>query len=169
MEGWGEWGEKVQGIRNIIDRHKRDWGRLRVVQEMEKPKNLYVWPMAIKVGGWQREGEYNAEGNKREGKNWDNCNSIINKIYLKKKRNIGHFSLSKVMGFSNIDPWEVSLCTVRAHSMGVQDDRDTTKATANHRTGKTIKRQWPLRSALQWEGVPGKRKAVVPKRKTGQE
>ena len=40
----GEW-EKVQGIRSISGRnkkHKIDRGRLRIVWEMEKPKNLYV-------------------------------------------------------------------------------------------------------------------------------
>ena len=36
----GENGEKVQGIRSIIGRYKRDSGRLRIVWEMEKPKNL---------------------------------------------------------------------------------------------------------------------------------
>ena len=35
-------GEKVQGIRSIIGRHKIDRGRLRIVKEMENPKNLYV-------------------------------------------------------------------------------------------------------------------------------
>ena len=39
MDGyqWGEergkWGGKVQGIRNIIDKHKIDRGRLRIVSE----------------------------------------------------------------------------------------------------------------------------------------
>ena len=48
MEGYqqgAEWaiiGEKVQGIRSVIGRHKIDRGRLRTVQEMDKPKNLYV-------------------------------------------------------------------------------------------------------------------------------
>ena len=48
MEGYqrGERGgrteEKVQGIRSINGRYKIDRGRLRVVWEMEKPKNLYV-------------------------------------------------------------------------------------------------------------------------------
>ena len=50
MEGyqWGgrgrveEWGGKVQGIRSIIGRYKTDRGRLRIVWEMGKPKNLYV-------------------------------------------------------------------------------------------------------------------------------
>ena len=48
MEGY-QWvnvrergGEKVQGIRSIIGRYKIDRGRLRIVWEMEKPKNLYV-------------------------------------------------------------------------------------------------------------------------------
>ena len=35
-------GEKVQGIRSVISRYKIDRGRLRIVWEMEKPKNLYV-------------------------------------------------------------------------------------------------------------------------------
>ena len=38
----GRIGEKVQGIRSINGRYKVDRGRLRVVWEMEKPKNLYV-------------------------------------------------------------------------------------------------------------------------------
>ena len=48
--GWGvgEWREKVQGIRSIIGRHNIDRGRLRIVLEMEKPKNLYVQPMDMK-------------------------------------------------------------------------------------------------------------------------
>ena len=37
--------EKVQGIRSINVRYKIDRGKLRIVQEMEKPKNLYVQPM----------------------------------------------------------------------------------------------------------------------------
>ena len=50
MEGYqwggGGWrmGEKVQGIRSINGRYKIDKGRLRIVYEMEKPKNLYVRP-----------------------------------------------------------------------------------------------------------------------------
>ena len=35
-------GGKVQGIRSINGRHKIDRGRLRIVWEMKKPKNLYV-------------------------------------------------------------------------------------------------------------------------------
>ena len=48
MEGYqwrgreGRMGEKVQGIRSINGRYKIDRGRLRIVWEMEKPKNLHV-------------------------------------------------------------------------------------------------------------------------------
>ena len=38
-------GEKVQGLRSIIGRHKIDGERLRMVQETENSKNLYVQPM----------------------------------------------------------------------------------------------------------------------------
>ena len=41
-EGGGRIGGKVQGIRSINGKYKIDRGRLRLVQEMEKPKNLYV-------------------------------------------------------------------------------------------------------------------------------
>ena len=36
---------KVQGIRSINGRYKIDRGRLRIIWEMEKPKNLYARPM----------------------------------------------------------------------------------------------------------------------------
>ena len=46
MEGYqrGEekMGGKLKGIRSINGRYKIDRGRLRIVWEMEKPKNLYV-------------------------------------------------------------------------------------------------------------------------------
>ena len=38
-------GKKVQGIRSINGKYKTDWVKLRIVWEMEKPKNLYVLPM----------------------------------------------------------------------------------------------------------------------------
>ena len=41
----GRVGKKVQGIRSINVRYKIDKGRLRIVWEMEKSKNLYVQPM----------------------------------------------------------------------------------------------------------------------------
>ena len=37
--------EKVQGLRSINGRYKIDRGRLRIVREMQKPKNLYAQPM----------------------------------------------------------------------------------------------------------------------------
>ena len=40
--GRGRMGENIQGIRSIIGRYKIDRGRLRIVWEIEKPKNLYV-------------------------------------------------------------------------------------------------------------------------------
>ena len=36
---------KVWGIRSIIGRHKIDGERLRIVEKIEKPKNLHVQPM----------------------------------------------------------------------------------------------------------------------------
>ena len=48
MEGYqwggvgGERGGKVQRIRSINGKYKIDRGRLGIVWEMEKPKNLYV-------------------------------------------------------------------------------------------------------------------------------
>ena len=60
--GGGEWGEKIQGIRSIIGRYKMDRGRLRIVQEMEKPKNLYVqsvdisWGNDVGMGGAGQKG-----------------------------------------------------------------------------------------------------------------
>ena len=46
MEGyqWGSrgMGVKIQGMRSINSRYKRDRGRLRIEWEMEKPKNLYI-------------------------------------------------------------------------------------------------------------------------------
>ena len=38
--GSGRMGEKVQGIRSINGRYKIGRGRLRIVWEIEKPKNL---------------------------------------------------------------------------------------------------------------------------------
>ena len=38
--GEGRTGEKVQGIRSINGGYKIDRGRLRIVWEMEKPKNF---------------------------------------------------------------------------------------------------------------------------------
>ena len=62
-------GEKVQGIRSITGSYKIGRGRLRTVWEMEKPKNLYVWPMDMNWGGGMMVGGgYKEEGNKGEEK-----------------------------------------------------------------------------------------------------
>ena len=48
---WGgrgeEWRGKVQGIINIIGRHKIDGERSKMVQETENSNNLYVQPMDL--------------------------------------------------------------------------------------------------------------------------
>ena len=38
-------GEKVHGIRSINGGYKIDRGRVRIIWEMEKPKNLYIQPI----------------------------------------------------------------------------------------------------------------------------
>ena len=43
--GGGGMGEQVQGIRSINGKQKIDRERLRIVQEIQKPKNSYVRPM----------------------------------------------------------------------------------------------------------------------------
>ena len=84
MEGYQQGGggrrmvENMQVVRSIIGRYKIDRERLRIVQEMGKPKNLYVRPMDMNYRGecgWEQRGI-------KQGK-WDMYNSIINKIYLK--------------------------------------------------------------------------------------
>ena len=59
-----EW-VKVQGISSIRGRQKIDSGKLRIAQEMEKPKNLYVRHMDMNYWGdcW-REWGYWEEGDK---------------------------------------------------------------------------------------------------------
>ena len=75
-------GEKVQGIRSINGRYKIERGRLRIVWEMEKPKNLYVQPMDMnQVGGRMVRGWYKEKGIKGR-KKWDNYNVKIKKIYI---------------------------------------------------------------------------------------
>ena len=75
-------GEKVQGKRSINGRYKIDGGRLRIVWEIEKPKNLYVGPMDMNLRGQCcREGGTGQRGIKGR-KKWDNYYNII-KIYLK--------------------------------------------------------------------------------------
>ena len=53
---------------------------------MEKQKNLYVQPMDMNCGEEMLESEEGVAGRvgRKGRKNWDNCNIIIKKIYLKK-------------------------------------------------------------------------------------
>ena len=63
--GWerGRMGGKAQGIRSINGRYKGDRGRLKIVWEMEKPKNLYAQPMDMnKEGDCCMEGEVQGGG-----------------------------------------------------------------------------------------------------------
>ena len=41
-EEGGEWRKKLHGIRSMVGRYKIDRGRLGIVWEMQKLKNLYV-------------------------------------------------------------------------------------------------------------------------------
>ena len=87
----GRWKGENEGKGTGNKKHKwqvenRQWG-LRIVQEIEKPQNLYARAMDR---NWGRvaggKGNYQVEGGER-GKNWGNSNSIINKIYFKKEKN----------------------------------------------------------------------------------
>ena len=73
-------GEKVQGIRSINGRYKIDKGRLRKYRKWRNQRT-YIMPR----GQERRRGMLVGWGAGGEGKkNWDNYDSIINKIYLKK-------------------------------------------------------------------------------------
>ena len=86
-------GGKVQGIRSINGRYKIDRGRLRIVWEMEKPKNLYVQLMDMNSGGGLLVGVGVQGGGGLKGrKKWDNCKSKINKKFF--------FSNSRIIYFS---------------------------------------------------------------------
>ena len=65
--GGGRMGEKVHGIRSINGRYKTDRRRLRVVWEVEKPKNLYAISMDMNQEEhcW-REGHTRRRGAKGE-------------------------------------------------------------------------------------------------------
>ena len=55
-------GGKVQRISSINGRQKIDRGRVKIVWEMQKPKNLYVWPMDMNYSGGMWEGEGGQDG-----------------------------------------------------------------------------------------------------------
>ena len=64
MEGYQRGGDGGgQGIRSINGRYKIDKkGRLKIVQEMQKPKNLYVQPMDMNYSGGMWEGGGGQDG-----------------------------------------------------------------------------------------------------------
>ena len=53
--------------------------------ESKKLICIYAWHRHEFRGDCQRKGEYQVDGG-REEKNWDNCNSIIDKIYFLKNQ-----------------------------------------------------------------------------------
>ena len=64
---------KVQGIRSIISRHKKDGARLRMVQETEKSTYMYnpwTWTKGGKAEGLGGAGRWGGD----KGENWENCN-----------------------------------------------------------------------------------------------
>ena len=73
--GWGK-GEMVQGSRSVIGRNKID-GDVKNSIGKGEAKELICMTHGHELSGVQ------GRGGQRE-KNWDNCNSIINKIYFKK-------------------------------------------------------------------------------------
>ena len=78
-------GENGQGLRSIIGRYKIDRGMLGKVQAMEKPNNLYAQPMDMNWVGGIAGVKWGIKQRGTKGGNWNNYNSIINKIYLKRK------------------------------------------------------------------------------------
>ena len=63
--------EKVQGIRSIIGRYKIDGERLRMLQETQKSKKLYVQPMNTNEVGGMLEG-WEVQGGGGRKRNWEN-------------------------------------------------------------------------------------------------
>ena len=82
--GWGrgENGGKVQGIRSINGRYKNTQGELKNSKRNGEAKVLICTTHEHELR-WGNAAGRVVEGNKG-GKKWDNCNSIINKIYLNK-------------------------------------------------------------------------------------
>ena len=77
-------GEKVQGLSSTIGRYKIDTGRSRTVLETRSQRTYMYDPWTwTKEGG---AGGRGVQGGQSKGGEWDNCNSIINKIYFLKMR-----------------------------------------------------------------------------------
>ena len=82
-------GEKVQGIRSINGRYKIDGGEVKNSIGNGEAKDMYAHGHELRGGLLEGMG-IPGRGEQR-GKNWGNCNSIINKIYIFKKRMIPFF------------------------------------------------------------------------------
>ena len=77
-------GENVQEIRSMIGRHKID-GDIKNSIGNGEAKELICTTHGHELRGWNAGGRGDAGWRRIKGrKKWDNCNSIINKIYIKK-------------------------------------------------------------------------------------
>ena len=81
-EGRGEWGKMVQGLRSIIGMYKIDRGDVKNSIGNGEVKELICMTHGHELKGGWLEGRGIFRGRAQRGKNWDNCNSIINKIYF---------------------------------------------------------------------------------------
>ena len=81
----GRIGKKVQGIKSIIGRHKIDRGEVKNSIGNGKAKELMCMTHSHELGGKSCWGVGARQRGIKGRKKWDNCNSIINKIYLKIK------------------------------------------------------------------------------------
>ena len=80
-EGKAENGGKDAGERSIIGRYKIDRGRLRIGNGVTK--ELICMTHTHELGGRDCWREWGVPGRGRQrGKNWNNYNSIINKMYF---------------------------------------------------------------------------------------
>ena len=78
-------GEKVQGIRSINGRHKNRRGEVKNSIGNGEAKELICMTLGLELKGRNVGGRGCAGQRGIKGGKWDNYNSIISKIYLKKK------------------------------------------------------------------------------------
>ena len=80
-------GEKVQGIRSINGRYKID-GKVKSSIGNGEAKELTCTTHGheLRREGMLKCGGIEDRGGERGGKKWDKCNSIIKKIYVKRKK-----------------------------------------------------------------------------------
>ena len=96
----GKWSRQNGGKGTENQKHKwqvQNRGRLRIIQEMEKPKNVYVQSMDMNQGDRSTGGRGGTVWKGVKGrKKWDSCNSTINilsRIYFffKKESTYAHY------------------------------------------------------------------------------